>query len=489
MKKLSLLFITLVFTFAFSMQVDAASNIVVKINGEVQSYQQPPVIDNGSTLVPMRGIFESLGATIIWDGNTKTVIGQKEDTTIILVVGNDFALVNGKSVKLEQKAKIINKSTMVPLRFVSEALGAKVTWDGNTKTVIITKSKEKKNLTPQELFELNNKKVVLIKTDAGLLGSGVIIKDGLVLTNYHVIEGMTAGTITTSEGKKYQIEGIVVFNKNTDLAVIKSTEKFNIEPIEINSPKTAKSGEKIVTIGNPEGFQNTISEGIISGFREYFGIQFVQITAPITHGSSGGALFNQKGEVIGITSKASREGNLNFAVSIDHISHWLEGTLAQEYENIKASFNLEDVPNDGPLPLEYLEKQLNTEDFLTIEFESGTIQLDFYRANRDSKGTIQVHGVISGENYKTYNTNYDKNEEDLGLWVEAMSYILYSIYPEEDINFTVAFEEIVNEDPSGYFSDNEIFYSEETGKWLIIHSIIESKISAEDEEYDAKTRP
>lgn len=132
---------------------------------------------------------------------------------------------------------------------------------------------------------------------------------------------------------------------------------------------------------------------------------------------------------------------------------------------------------------------MNTEDFLTIEFESGTIQLDFYRANRDSKGTIQVHGVISGENYKTYNTNYDKNEEDLGLWVEAMSYILYSIYPEEDINFTVAFEEIVNEDPSGYFSDNEIFYSEETGKWLIIHSIIESKISAEDEEYDAKTRP
>lgn len=206
MKKLSLLFITLVFTFAFSMQVDAASNIVVKINGEVQSYQQPPVIDNGSTLVPMRGIFESLGATIIWDGNTKTVIGQKEDTTIILVVGNDFALVNGKSVKLEQKAKIINKSTMVPLRFVSEALGAKVTWDGNTKTVIITKSKEKKNLTPQELFELNNKKVVLIKTDAGLLGSGVIIKDGLVLTNYHVIEGMTAGTITTSEGKNIRLK-------------------------------------------------------------------------------------------------------------------------------------------------------------------------------------------------------------------------------------------------------------------------------------------
>lgn len=78
-------------------------------------------------------------------------------------------------------------------------------------------------------------------------------------------------------------------------------------------------GEQILAIGNPYGFENTISDGLISGIREIADFKLLQITAPVSPGSSGGALFNMKGEVIGITSIGSQWNaqNLNFAIPIN----------------------------------------------------------------------------------------------------------------------------------------------------------------------------
>nr|WP_062495944.1 copper amine oxidase N-terminal domain-containing protein [Paenibacillus sp. 32O-W] len=89
-------------------------------------------------MVPMRGVFEALNAQIKWDGATQTVTATKGDTTIKLTIGNNYAYVNGQKVALTTEAIIVNGSTMVPLRFVAEALGAKVAWDGATKTAVIT---------------------------------------------------------------------------------------------------------------------------------------------------------------------------------------------------------------------------------------------------------------------------------------------------------------------------------------------------------------
>lgn len=87
-----------------------------------------PVIDQGRTLVPMRKIFEQLGATINWDEATKTVTAVKGDSEIKLTVGKTTVLVKGKSVKLDVPAKVINGRTVVPMRFVGETLGAKVNY-------------------------------------------------------------------------------------------------------------------------------------------------------------------------------------------------------------------------------------------------------------------------------------------------------------------------------------------------------------------------
>jgi hypothetical protein len=117
---------------------DDDTAIQVHIDGKLQSYEQPPIIVNGSTVVPLRGIFEAMGATITWDPTTKTVVATKGEKTIKLTIDRDVAEINGQTIKLDQPATIINQSTMVPARFVSEALGGKVEWVSKTRTVLIT---------------------------------------------------------------------------------------------------------------------------------------------------------------------------------------------------------------------------------------------------------------------------------------------------------------------------------------------------------------
>ncbi|MEW6181876.1 MAG: stalk domain-containing protein [Bacillota bacterium] len=110
----------------------------VRINGQLQKYTQPPVIINGSTLVPLRGIFEALGAQVTWANDTKTITAVKGDITVVLQIGGQSATKNGSQVSLLQPAMIINSVTMVPARFVGQAFGAKVDWDSTTRTVFIS---------------------------------------------------------------------------------------------------------------------------------------------------------------------------------------------------------------------------------------------------------------------------------------------------------------------------------------------------------------
>ncbi|MCZ8514574.1 stalk domain-containing protein [Paenibacillus filicis] len=116
----------------------APSPVAVTINGAAQSFEQPPVIVNGSTLLPLRAIFEKLGGSVVWDPSTRTVSGFKDKKRIVLTVDQPEASVNGKTITLEQPALIMNGSTMVPARFVSESLGARVAWDDASRTVSIT---------------------------------------------------------------------------------------------------------------------------------------------------------------------------------------------------------------------------------------------------------------------------------------------------------------------------------------------------------------
>ncbi|MGD8189939.1 molybdate ABC transporter substrate-binding protein [Brevibacillus ginsengisoli] len=121
----------------FTTQVEAASSISLKIDGKTQTVSQPPVIINGQTLVPMRDIFEALGAKVTYNPSSKIVAGTKGSTSIELKIGEKTAKIDKKSVSLEVPAQIIHSKTMVPVRFISESLGAKVIWNSHSSTVSI----------------------------------------------------------------------------------------------------------------------------------------------------------------------------------------------------------------------------------------------------------------------------------------------------------------------------------------------------------------
>jgi len=133
--------------------------ISVSVNGKVLYLDQNPVLINGTTLVPMRAIFEALGATIKWDSATKTVTANTAsdqeltnnpdapNTNVVLTINNNMAKVNGADVKLLEPPRIIAGNTMVPLRFVSEAMGATVKWYG-TDRIIRVADKDKENTLP-----------------------------------------------------------------------------------------------------------------------------------------------------------------------------------------------------------------------------------------------------------------------------------------------------------------------------------------------------
>lgn len=117
--------------------VFGTSVINVTLDGKVLVFDVPPTIIEGRTLVPLRGIFEAMGVETRWDNSTKTVTASNSTTTIILPIGNKMPMVNGRVVPLDVPGTIVDGRTMVPARFIAESLGAKVSWDESSKTVII----------------------------------------------------------------------------------------------------------------------------------------------------------------------------------------------------------------------------------------------------------------------------------------------------------------------------------------------------------------
>jgi len=123
-------------------QESVLNDVIITIDGKILETQQPPIIKNDHTLVPLRAIFEALGANVTWEGTTQTVIAEKDGTVIKLQVnGTQMEITEGSKhniVNLDVAAQLINDWTMVPARAVSEALNATVDWDQDARTVMIT---------------------------------------------------------------------------------------------------------------------------------------------------------------------------------------------------------------------------------------------------------------------------------------------------------------------------------------------------------------
>ncbi|MGL4519804.1 MAG: S1C family serine protease [Phocaeicola sp.] len=219
-----------------------------------------------------------------------------------------FSLLFNSCSKAGRRGREVNKSVSTtrssrPLLPVSSSLAS-----------------SEEELTGVNVFKRYNSAVFMIHTTDGAKsyqGSGFFIaKNGVAVSNYHVFKGTTKGyeEIILISGDRYKIEKVIDYSEKLDYIVFKvnGTGPFNYIPIERIIPQI---GEKVYTIGSPLGLENTFSSGEVSQIRDEMTIQ---ISAPIDHGSSGGALINSRGKAIGITTGGhdNSGANLNFAMSV-----------------------------------------------------------------------------------------------------------------------------------------------------------------------------
>lgn len=159
-------------------------------------------------------------------------------------------------------------------------------------------------------------------------GSGVVIHSkGYILTNLHVVEGgHHFSVLYENETEEYVTDHFIKYHAQHDLAIIK-VEK-NCSPLTVKTDGHLVRGLKIVAIGSPLGLFNTVSDGIVSGFREIRTMSMIQFTAPISDGSSGGALLDMYGRLVGLITAGFDKGqNLNLAVPSDKIYQFAENFI------------------------------------------------------------------------------------------------------------------------------------------------------------------
>lgn len=285
--KLRGLFLFLIF-FVCSSSSAMAEDVSIRLNGYALPLSTPAIIQNDRVMVPMRNIFEALGYAVSWDENSRSVTAVRDDVTLLLAINDSRAKVNATSVILDAPPLLRNSTTMVPLRFVAEHSGATVNWDADRYTVFIT--------TLQQSQQDPSDAVVYIQTNKVQGGGVVLSADGLIATNFHIIEGAATAQFVFNDGSIYQGDTTVVgLDEQSDIALLRIARNGLIPAV---TSTEITIGSAVTAIGSPSGQRNHASTGIISGYNA----DIIDTTAPIAHGSSGGGLFDSKGRLIGITS-------------------------------------------------------------------------------------------------------------------------------------------------------------------------------------------
>ena len=174
-------------------------------------------------------------------------------------------------------------------------------------------------LTTREIYDSNRGAVVLLLAyDAqnmpSALGSGFYFEKNKIASNFHVVEGASRVVFRVIGSKEmHEVRRVASVSKALDLAILEVDQPQ--EPVKIAPLDKLGVGDKVVAIGNPRGLEGSVSEGIVSAIRGSGDIKILQITAPISPGSSGGPLFSADGEVIGVTTATLKDSqSLNFAV-------------------------------------------------------------------------------------------------------------------------------------------------------------------------------
>jgi hypothetical protein len=181
------------------------------------------------------------------------------------------------------------------------------------------------SLTPAQIAQKALPSVALIRVSDGVGTGFVVSPDGRIATNLHVIAGNHAATIVLADGREFTDVEILAVDASQDLALLR-VDAGDLTPLPLGDSDEVIPGERVVAIGNPFGLGASVSDGLVSGLREITeSCRVLQISAPLSPGSSGGPLFNERGQVIGVSTLVVNKGqNLNFAIPINSLKPLLD---------------------------------------------------------------------------------------------------------------------------------------------------------------------
>jgi serine protease Do len=171
-----------------------------------------------------------------------------------------------------------------------------------------------RTLTPVQLFDKVSPAVYAVMMAGRFRGSAVAVSSREAITNCHVVA--RAGAIVLVNAAATHNAALVAADSATDRCYLR-VQDGELEPVQgLRDYATLSVGETVFTIGSPKGMVNTLGNGLLSGLREMEGVEYAQITAPVSRGSSGGGLFDDRGNLIGVTTFTIQDSqNLNFAIA------------------------------------------------------------------------------------------------------------------------------------------------------------------------------
>ncbi len=263
----------------------------------------------------------------------------------VLKESNDALFVDlGFTVLTVPKASVLQRTSDADAAAASKAAG-------ETSRGLYSRS-ALAELTVKEAVDRFGEGVVLIKNPSAL-GSGFIIReDGHIVTNAHVVQGETQLTVTVYkkvdgafEKKVYEKVKILAVNPFVDLALLQidaaELGDTKLTKVYLGNADDVKVGNSVFAVGAPQGLERTVSEGIVSTTnRENKGMVYIQTTAQVNPGNSGGPLFDRKGQVVGVVAwKLLFSEGLNFAIPIHYVQHFLDNRDAFAFDR--------DNPNNG----------------------------------------------------------------------------------------------------------------------------------------------
>jgi len=246
------------------------------------------------------------------------------------------------------------------------------------------------------------------------VGTGFFVSsDGFAITNYHVIKGASQIIGLSTNGANYIFEKVVFVAPGADLAVLKFLA-VDVPYLRLGNSKAAVEGQHILVIGNPNGLQGTVSDGLISAFRE--DRSYMQITAPISPGSSGSPVLDEEGKVIGVAVSQIVEGqNLNFAIPVEKLTEAWSAKKSSPGPEVALSpptTTNEPVPtpNSTPLPAAPPSPTQDLNNFVKQFVTSGNsgpeIEISFYADEVDYFDNGKVTKEFVVEDIKKYNQRW-----------------------------------------------------------------------------------